>query len=245
MDDPVKTRAYDGSRRRAASVQRRSRILSAARELFLRDGYVATTMSGIGAEAGVAVDTVYDLVGRKPALFRLLIESAISGQDQAVTALDRDYVHAIRGEATAEGKLAIYARALPAIHARLAPLVAVLQAAAAAEPELSGLWHEIAERRFVNMRQLAADLASTGRLRVPVEEAAEIIWATNAPEVFLLLVGQRGWTGERYSRWLLETWTAGLLTTAVPEAGPAVSPRARRDAPRARDDVGGPHGRAP
>jgi hypothetical protein len=61
------------------------------------------------------------------------------------------------------------------------------------------------------MRLLAADLAAAGRLRVPVDEAAEVIWATNAPELYLLLVDQRGWPPERYERWLADTWVRLLL----------------------------------
>jgi hypothetical protein len=36
--------------------------------------------------AGIAVDTVYATVGKKPALFRLLVEMAISGSGKAVPA---------------------------------------------------------------------------------------------------------------------------------------------------------------
>ena len=212
MPRPVKSRAYDNSRRRGASDERRERILAASRELFVERGYPRTTMSAISERAGVALDTVYVLVGRKPALFRLLIETAISGADEAIPAAERDYVRAIRAEPSATGKLALYADTLPAIQARLAPLVAVLQAAAAAEPELDQLWSEVSERRASNMRRLAAELAETGHLLVPLEEAADVIWATNSPELYLLLVHQRGWAPERYRDWLLASWQRLLLT---------------------------------
>jgi AcrR family transcriptional regulator len=208
---PVKTRSYDSSARRAASAQRRGRILAAAREVFLARGYAGTTMAAIAEQAGVAVDTVYELVGRKPDLFRLLIETAISGQDEAVPADERDYVQRIQAEPTAAGALGVYARALPLIHARLAPLVAVLQGAGSAEPDLARLWHEISERRAANMRRLALQLDATGQLAVPVDEAADVIWATNSAELYLLLVSQRGWTPDRYSEWLEETWRRLLL----------------------------------
>jgi len=173
-------------------------------------------MGAVAERAGVAVDTVYTLVGRKPDLFRLLIESAISGRDEAVPAQERDYVQRIQAEPSAAGKLELYAAALPLIHARLAPLVAVLQAAASVEPGLADLWTEIAERRARNMRQLAAELAETGQLAVPPDEAADVIWATNSPELFLLLVHQRGWTPDRYARWLADTWQRLLLAPPHP-----------------------------
>jgi AcrR family transcriptional regulator len=208
----VKRRAYDASNRQHASQERRSRILAAAREQFLTHGYARTTMTAIAAAAGVAPDTVYELVGRKPALFRLLIETAISGSDAPVDAEQRDYVKEIRAEPTARGKVARYAAALQAIHARLAPLLAVLQAAAATDDDLGRLWRDIAERRAANMRLFAADLAATGDLRVSVDEAADVVWATNSAEFYLLLVDQRGWPPERYQRWLVDAWERLLLT---------------------------------
>ena len=216
MPPTVKGRPYDNSARSAASHARRATVLAAARSLFLDRGYVRTTMSAVAEDAGVAVDTVYELVGRKPDLFRLLIETAISGQDRAVPAADRDYVHRIQAEPSAAGKLRIYAQALPAIHARLAPLVTVLQAAASADPQLGDLWHDIAERRAANMHRLAAELDAAGGLAVPVDEAADIIWATNSPEVYTLLVIQRSWTPERYSRWLVDCWERLLLDSRQP-----------------------------
>jgi len=55
-------------------------------------GYVRTTLAEIAARAEAAVDTVWATAGRKPRLFRELIEAAISGADRAVPALERDYV---------------------------------------------------------------------------------------------------------------------------------------------------------
>lgn len=211
MARTVKARNYDSRARRSASEQRRDRILSAARDGFLQRGYVGTTMASIADQAEVSIDTVYELVGRKPELFRLLIETAISGQDQAVPAEEREYVQQMRAEPTAQGKLAIYAAVLPLIHARLAPLVAVLQAAASAEPRLADLWHEISERRAANMRRLADELESTGGLAVPANHAADVIWATNSPELYLLLVRQRGWTPDQYGGWLAQAWQRLLL----------------------------------
>ena len=211
MSEPVKARSYDSSRRRTASEQRRDSIVLTARELFLERGYSRTSMGAIAEGAGVALDTVYELVGRKRELFRLLVESAISGQGQAVPAEEREYVQLMHAEPTSIGKLAIYAKVLPVIHERLAPLVAVLQSAASADPELAQLWDEIAERRAANMRRFATELEGTGHLRVTPDEAADVLWATNSPELYLLLVGQRNWTPDRYGTWLAETWQRLLL----------------------------------
>jgi hypothetical protein len=44
-----------------------------------------------------------------------------------------------------------------------------------------------------------------------VEEAADVIWATNSAEFYVLLVHERGWSAERYARWLADTWRRLLL----------------------------------
>ncbi len=173
------------------------------------------TMQAVADEAGVALDTVYAAVGTKPLLARLLVETAISNRDHAVPAQQRDYVARVRAAATARDKLAIYAAAVTDIHGRLAPLVAALQAAAPANPELGEMWREISERRARNMRELARELLATGELRaeLSVDQVADIIWATAAAEMYLLLVTGRGWSAEQFRTWLTDAWHRLLLTT--------------------------------
>jgi len=213
VSQPVKPRHYHALRRRAAAEATRRAILDAATRLFAERGYPATTMGAIAEAAGVALDTVYAAVGPKPILFRLLVETAISGADQPVPALEREYVLAMRAERDPSRKLELYASAIRRIQGRLAPLFRVLQQAAPLHPELAALWDEIAQRRARNMRMLANELAETGQLRpgVAIDEAADVIWATNSPQFYLLLVYERGWAPERYEHWLADAWKQLLL----------------------------------
>jgi AcrR family transcriptional regulator len=210
MPGPVKRR-YDATGRRQAAARTRTAILDAARQLFTERGYAATPMTAIADRAGVALDTVYAAAGRKPELARLLIETAISGTDQVIPAEQRDYVRAIQAAPDADTKIATYAAAVTAIVSRLAPVLAIIQQAAAAEPELARLWDQIAERRAANMRRFVADLAAVHPLRLDSGQAADIVWATGATEMYQLLVGQRGWTPQRYERFLADTWHRLLL----------------------------------
>ena len=210
MTDPVKRR-YNAAGRQQAAARTRGTILDAARELFTERGYLATPMAAIAERAGVALDTVYASVGRKPELARLLIESAISGTDEAVTADQRDYVRAIRAAKDADAKIAIYAAAITAIAPRMALVLGIIQQSAHAEPELAAMWAEIAQRRAENMHHFVADLATVSPLRLAADEAADIVWATNAAEMYQLLVGQRGWSPERYQHFLADTWRRLLL----------------------------------
>lgn len=215
MTRTVKRRAYDSNSRKEAAQATRQSIIDSARRLFLEQGYAGTTMSAIAGAAGIALDTVYATVGKKPMLFKLLVETAISGQDQPVPAEARDYVRAIRVQPDAAKKLQSYAAALRAIQPRLAPLFRALQAAAPLDPDLQALWQEITQRRAANMRLLAKELAATGSLRkgLTVPMVADIIWSMNSPEFYLLLVEQRGWSPEEFERWLGDAWIRLLLET--------------------------------
>jgi len=208
MGEGVKRRTYDASGRRERSAATRQRIVDAARDLISRRGYRGTTIAAIAAEADVNVDTVYALVGRKPVLLREVIEQALSGTDHAVTAEERDYVRAMRAEADPARKLAIYARAMREIQVRLAPIFLALRDASSTEPEARDVWQQISERRAANMRALARDLREAGGLRadLSIDEAADVVWVTNSPEVYALLTVDRAWPPERYERWLADTW---------------------------------------
>lgn len=218
MAGKVKGRSYNAGNRQASSLETRARVLAAAREAIVESGYRGATVAGIANRAGVNVDTVYELVGRKPVLLRELIEQAISGTGVAVSAEERDYVRAIRAEPDPRKKLRIYARAITLIQARLAPLFLALREASATEAEAREVWQEISNRRATNMQRLASDLRSAGGLRqgLTVNQAADVLWATNGSELYVLLTVERGWSAARYERWLADAWCCLLLP---PERG--------------------------
>ena len=218
MSDDVKgqsagRRAYRSPRRAEQAAVTRHAVLIAARELFVEKGYTATTVAEIAERARVSVDTVYATVGRKPALLRELVETAISGTERAVPALQRDYVARMQAAGTAREALTIYAAAITAIQQRMAPVFLALRDAAAGDPDCATLWTEIADRRSRNMRALAADLRVTGELRDDLsnDQVADIIWSMNSAEYWDLLVRERSWTPDQFTRWLTDAWTRLLL----------------------------------
>src|SRR4051794_4894732 len=177
-------------------------------------GYRATTIAEVARRADVHVDTIYELIGRKPALLRELIERAISGTGGPVAPNKRDYVQAMQAEPDPRRKLAIYAKAMRTIHTRMAPLLLALRDAASTEPEADEIWKEISDRRARNMRQLVRALGPDGTLRpgLSLSEAADTIWATASAELFVLLTTERRWSLDTYESWLTDTWTRLLLT---------------------------------
>ncbi len=188
MSRPVK-RPYDTTTRQARSAQTRQRIIDTARRLIIDHGYRATTIAAIATEAGVHVDTVYSLVGRKPTLLTEIIEQALSGTDHAVPAEERDFVTAIRAEPDPAAKLALYAHAIRQTHARLAPIFVALADVSATDPDARAVWQAISHRRAANMTTFVRELRAAGGLRagLSIADAADTVWVTNSPEVYVLL----------------------------------------------------------
>lgn len=207
MPPPVKTRPYDSSRRRAAADRTRRAIVIAARELFVHNGFAQTSMAELARSAGVSVDTIYASVGRKPDLLRAVIDDVLGEGRGEVPATQRLSVEEVRAAVGARAKLTAYAAALSRVQPEAAPLTAALRDAGTQDPECAQAWSTLIERRATNMRVLAAELRATGELRPDLDDetVADLLWATNSAEHYLLLAS-RGWSATRYAVHLADLW---------------------------------------
>jgi AcrR family transcriptional regulator len=183
----------------------RQRIADAARRRFLRDGYAATTLAGIAAEAGVAVQTVYAVYGSKAGILDALRESAMS-QPQA---------EALYAEAMAEPsdrrRLELFARSIRRRWELSGDVVAIHRDAATADPEVRAGVAATLERRRRGIGRLAATLGAALRPEVDVAGAAAILDALTLPEVYAELVEVQGWTADAYEAWLAAALVRELL----------------------------------
>lgn len=212
MSDPVNTRRYDASRRRAAAEETRRAVLDAAHDLFTQHGYDATSVAAVARAAGVAVDTVYASVGRKPRLL-LAVHDLVLGEGAGpVAAEQRAYVQRVRAATDARTRIAVYAEAMGRLLPLTTPLLDALRAAAVTDDDCRAEWVEVTERRARNMRLFAADLRATGELRDDLDDdaVADLVWSLNGPEYYGL-VTSRGRTPEQYAALLADVLTRTLL----------------------------------
>ena len=212
--DPVKPRRrYDATQRRAQSRAARRVVLATAGQLFAERGYQRTSMKDIAAGAGVSVETVYGYFGTKAGLLKELLDVTVAGDDASVSVPDRAPIQAVRAAPDGRAKLAHYAAFLATIQARLVPLFLVIRGAAGADQDAADLWAGLGAQRLAGMTMLAQHLAESGVLAPgrSVEEVRDELWALGAVEVYELLVGQRGWSPERYRDWLVDVWAGRLL----------------------------------
>jgi AcrR family transcriptional regulator len=219
VPEPVKTRPYAGARRREAADARRRRVVEAAAELFTSQGYAATSMAAVASAAGVALDTVYASVGRKPAVLLaahdlLLGEGELGEDGRPVGAEQRGYVAAVRAAEGAQAKISTYADALARVLPRTAPLLEALREAGTEDAECRATWESLQHRRAANMRLFVADLRATGEMRADVDDdtAADLIWSMNDSAWFTALAS-RGRSPQEYAALVTEVWSRTLLRT--------------------------------
>ena len=219
-------RRYDASGRRAAAEENRRAIAASARKLFLDLGYSATTMAAIANSAGVSHETVYASLGPKPVVFRHLIETSLSGTDEPIPPLERDYARQVMAEQDPSRLIDIYAASMRATQERLAPLFDVLMHGAKSSPELATYHRELLLRRARYTRLIAEHLEEIGGLRedVPTSVAADVLFGFNSSEFFLLFVRDRGWEPEFFEVWLAGAWKALLLRDHISSFGGAHDP---------------------
>ncbi len=92
---PVKPkRRYDSPRRAEQARQTRAAVVEAARRLFLRDGFAATTIAAIAAQAQVSVETIYKAFGGKPGLVRAICTTALTGEGPVPAEMRSDELQA-------------------------------------------------------------------------------------------------------------------------------------------------------
>lgn len=222
MSDPVQPpeqraarpkRRYDSTRRTEQARETRRCILDAARELFSTRGYTGATMEAVAGKANVAVETVYAAFGSKRALLSALVGVLVAGDDEPLPLLERSTPQAIRSEPDQRRQIAAFADDITQVLGRIAPIYGVIRAAATTEPEIAELLRQIQRTRFANLSRLVSWVAANGPLheRLDVASAAETVWTVASPDTFCLLAGDRGWSPERYARWLEDSLIALLL----------------------------------
>lgn len=196
------TRRYSSPLREEASAHTRRRILDAAGTLFARDGYAGTTMPAIAREAGVSPQSVH-LAGPKSALLMGAFELALAGDEGKHPLYERPALAAILELPPAEA-LPAYVRFLAEANARTADISHALTVAAETDADVAALVADLHERRHRDIGMAITWLGQRGLLHgdVDPDERTEVLTYLVAPETYRFFARERGWTDERYERWL-------------------------------------------
>jgi AcrR family transcriptional regulator len=213
MTPEVKKRSYDSSGRQVQAGRNRTRVIEAARGRFLRDGYAATTIPAVAADAGVSVETVYKAFGNKAGVLKAVWDVTLVGDDEPVPMDARGEVQSVMAEPDPRKKIELYATYVPKIVGRVGPLALVIHEAASSDASAAAIEAQIEEERLIGMGMFAQHLHDAGHLRdgVTVETARDVLWTATSPAVWELLVVRRGWDDVAFSRFVADAAIAALL----------------------------------
>ena len=207
-------RVYVSSLRDGQARQTRRQIVAAAGRLYARQGFAATTVDAIAAEAGVSRKTVFTSVGGKVALLKLAYDYALAGDDEPVPMIEREGLQKIIAEPDAYEQMRLFAEHVTGMGERISALWLALRGAAEVDPEARELYERWRRERLDGMRTgPVADLRAKAAIRDDLtdEEAAALYWVLIDPELYHRLVVDAGWSRDRFRDWLFETFVSQIL----------------------------------
>ena len=197
-------------------------MVESARSLFVEHGYQATTIEAISQRSDVPAPTIYRLFSSKLGILRSVLDVSIGGDDSDVAMLDRPEVRALLASEEPKEQLAGFAAMVRGVMGRAGTVHRILTDASRSDPEAAALLDDMAQQRHAGQRRIAEALARNGALRPELGErdAADVIHALASPEVYGLLVLDRGWSAERYEIWLGSILADQLLAEPVSRGRP-------------------------
>ncbi len=180
-------------------------VARVARALFAEHGYVATTISTISAEADIPVQTIYSAFGSKARILDKITE--VWMREAQTTSRAAAYLE----EPDPDRQLRMLAELNRRQMESGSDVVAIYQEAAASDPQMAANLRNVLAAREREIRKLVEVLAPRLRAELTVDAALDLTLALTLPEVFHLLVVERGWSHRRYETWLGETLVSQLL----------------------------------
>ena len=202
---PPQVLRSQSSRRKRVQVTR-GLVLGAATDLFVTQGYLATTMGDIAATAGVAVQTLYLRFGGKASLLKACFDIAVAGDDEPVAVAERLWVEELRDEPDLDQALRLLAANARVGLERTALLFPTIQEAAA-DPEIAELLADLKRQKLEMVGIFATMLRAKAGFKpeVSFEDARDLLYALGSEELFRLLCLEREWSGARWEEFVVSS----------------------------------------
>lgn len=198
--------AAAGRRAEYAEVTRQA-IITAARDLFVEQGYFGTTVDAIAEAARVAPATVYAVSGGKKGLLRTIVETATTAPN-----VQEAYAK-ILAYPDADGLLTWIVHETRRRFELWSGLMRVVVDTAPYEPSA-------AEALVLARDSLRGALSRTGtrlhtldalRPGIDADQATDILWFHLSNASYFTLTGDNGWSLDRAEEWLLESLRRALF----------------------------------
>jgi AcrR family transcriptional regulator len=208
-----------GGLQAARRAESEARLVAAATELFVAQGYAATTLAQVAARSGLAERTVYLRFGTKAALLARAIGVALVGDTEPVPVAGREWVHRALTAPSAAERIAIEARGARDLFERAGPLLAVATQAEPTEPAIAAAAQAGRQETHEAHRAFWQAMADDGLL----PQGADIQWLVDtstllgSADTYVQMTRLVGWDPDTYEIWRRRTWTR-LLNACADQA---------------------------
>lgn len=198
-------RKYHSPRRDQQAEATRRAILDAAHQLFLENGYAATSIEAIATEAQVARQTVYDTFGDKTSLLYAVAERVVARQDDPVPIGESEAWNALRRESDPRQRVRTAARLSREMwESGMVEFETMILDTAATDTRLRELAHKATQGKREDSKAVFGILFPPEVIRADVskDEAIDWIVAIDSAAVVRTLIEDLGWSYEQYESWL-------------------------------------------
>ena len=190
-------RTYSSELRTERARHNRTTVVRVAHGMFVEQGWVATTMAGVAAAAGLTRQTVYQQFDGKLSLLDACIDLALSdGANMPVREL-ADYLR--MGVGSVEDRLAAGAGWLRGAHERSAAIQHVLDEAAVVDGLAAGRLDERERARWDEVQWASGLILGSP----PTGAVVDALWMLTSRSVWLRLTRERGWTPGQWESWFI------------------------------------------
>ena len=204
-------RVYSSKARDIQAAQTRSRILEAAKELFLIEGFDRVTIGKLAEAAEVSMPTIYAIFKSKRGILQSLIDEAFPpNQFEAL-------VEEGENEKSPKKRLGITAKLARQIYDAERELMDILRSASVVAPEFKELEQEREKRRYERQSESIKTMIEEKSLAKGLSpaKAHDMFWALTGRDMYRMLAIERGWTSDDYEKWLAQLLVKSLLDADI------------------------------
>jgi AcrR family transcriptional regulator len=204
-EDSVKRR-YHSPRRDEQARATRVAILDAARDLFLSDGYAATSIHAIAERAQVSRQTIYDIFGDKASLLFAVGERVVMTEDEPGPIMESARWGAVVDEPDPHERVRTVARMSRDMWEEgMVDFEWMTYEAAANDPRLHEMLRQAIQQKRRDTEAIAAVLVPEEIRKggaSSFDKIVDLITAIDSAYVVRTLINDFGWNYDDYEAWL-------------------------------------------
>ncbi len=170
------------------------------------NGWVATTIDAIAAEAGVAPQTIYAAFGSKRALLEGM--RSVMLRDSKIPEL----MAQANAQTDSRRRLALWAQLIRQQMVTSYDVISIHRQAAASDPKVAADYRKVLDNRARAFAEFIHGLRADLAPGLDERAATDLLWCFSNEEIYRELVAERGWSADRYERWLGRTLVTQLIS---------------------------------